>query len=172
MAYPTELNNQYKSEKKAGTTTAKSFPEWHKTYLVNQVVVEEFIPTPLNDDQIDLAIMKLESELMNQEEVVTDEEIEFNILNAPLTKEQVDAIITILSTVDILPEPPAVVYLSKAAHARAIFDEMYLTAVETKINMVRKDCIKRLMLEAGLTKNGAATYLQNIKSKNGLVNRK
>jgi len=54
MAYPTKFNNQYKAEKKAGTTTAKSFPEWYENYklcmaapiTVNDEVVEEETPTP------------------------------------------------------------------------------------------------------------------------------
>jgi hypothetical protein len=45
MAYPTELNNQYKAEKAAGTTTAKSFPEWNKLRLaaleIQDVVIQE-----------------------------------------------------------------------------------------------------------------------------------
>lgn len=56
---------------------------------------------------------------------------------------------------------------SKASKANAIFAEMF--------NMpqvpARKDMIKRAVAEAGLTEKGAATYLQNFKSKHGLVNR-
>ena len=54
---------------------------------------------------------------------------------------------------------------NKAAKARAIFDECY------KMNPVpqRKDIIARAVNEAGLTPAGAATYLQNYKTKNNLV---
>jgi hypothetical protein len=54
---------------------------------------------------------------------------------------------------------------NKAAKARAIFDACYA------MNPVpqRKDIIARAVNEAGLTPAGAATYLQNYKSKKGLV---
>ncbi len=41
MAYPKALNDLYKSEKAAGITSAKSFPEWKKAYDLNQQTVEE-----------------------------------------------------------------------------------------------------------------------------------
>lgn len=55
--------------------------------------------------------------------------------------------------------------VNKAAIANAIFDECY------KMNPVpqRKDILARVKEEAGLTDAGAATYLQNYKTKMGLV---
>jgi hypothetical protein len=55
--------------------------------------------------------------------------------------------------------------LTKAEKARTIFKEMF----EMNPVPARKDMISRAEKEAGLTKNGAATYLQNFKSKNGLT---
>ena len=55
------------------------------------------------------------------------------------------------------------VVITKASVARTIFKE------EMAKQSVRKDIIARLINEAGLTKNGAATYLQNMKKKAGLV---
>ena len=56
---------------------------------------------------------------------------------------------------------------SKASKANAIFASMFA------MNPVpaRKDMIARAISEAGCTDKGAATYLQNYKSKNGLVNK-
>jgi hypothetical protein len=55
--------------------------------------------------------------------------------------------------------------VAKADKARTIFKEAY------SMNPVpqRKDIINRFVSEAGLTKAGAATYLQNMKKKAGLV---
>jgi hypothetical protein len=62
----------------------------------------------------------------------------------------------------------AVVPPTKADKARAIFAECYgMEKVPA-----RGDMIKRAVAEAGLTAKGAATYLQNYKSKNGLVAKK
>ena len=57
---------------------------------------------------------------------------------------------------------------NKAAKARAIFDECYK---QTPVP-ARKDMIQRAVAEAGLTPAGAATYLQNYKAKNNLVQRR
>ena len=56
--------------------------------------------------------------------------------------------------------------VTKADIGRTIFAE------ELAKGSARKDIIARLVAEAGLTKNGAATYLQNMKNKAGLVNHK
>ena len=53
----------------------------------------------------------------------------------------------------------------KADKARAIFKEAYSMSPVPQ----RKDIINRFVVEAGLTKAGAATYLQNMKKKAGLV---
>lgn len=57
---------------------------------------------------------------------------------------------------------------AKADKARAIFDECYAMPTVP----ARKDIIQRAVAEAGLTKAGAATYLQNYKTKKGLVVKK
>lgn len=59
--------------------------------------------------------------------------------------------------------------LTKADLARAVFNDCY-----KDLNQVpqRKDIINRLVSECGLTVNGAATYLQNMKTKAGLVVKK
>jgi hypothetical protein len=54
---------------------------------------------------------------------------------------------------------------TKADKARTIFKEAYGTSPVPQ----RKDIIHRMVNEAGLTKAGAATYLQNMKTKAGLV---
>lgn len=55
---------------------------------------------------------------------------------------------------------------AKADKARAIFNECYSNPAAIP---QRKDIINRFVNEAGLTKAGAATYLQNFKKKAGLV---
>ncbi len=55
-------------------------------------------------------------------------------------------------------------HVSKAELGRTIFNEEL-----AKGTLVRKDVIKRLVSEAGLTAKGAATYYQNMKNKAGLV---
>lgn len=54
---------------------------------------------------------------------------------------------------------------NKADKARAIFSEMFAQSPVP----ARKDMIARAVQEAGLTQAGAATYLQNYKTKNNLV---
>lgn len=70
MAYPTKLNNLYKSEKKSGLTMANSFPEWYKTYSLNQQIVAP---------------------------IQTSEELEAEISSKVLTKEEVTSIVTTLN---------------------------------------------------------------------------
>ena len=167
MAYPKELNNQYKSEKAAGTTTATSFPQWVKL----QQVVDT---SPLTDEQIDIAIMALENELMDKEPMVTltpfinedffsSEEIEAGILSTTLTAEEISAIITTLNT------EPVIASTNKAAQARIIYDQMELAAATSKLALIRKDIIQRFMIALPISKAGASTYLQNIKIKKGLI---
>lgn len=57
---------------------------------------------------------------------------------------------------------------NKADKARAIFSEMFAQNPRP----ARKDMIARAVQEAGLTQAGAATYLQNYKTKNNLVAKK
>lgn len=57
---------------------------------------------------------------------------------------------------------------NKADKARAIFGEMFAQNPRP----ARKDMIQRAVSEAGLTQAGAATYLQNYKAKNNLVQRR
>ena len=51
-----------------------------------------------------------------------------------------------------------------------VFNDCYKDGVDKAPQ--RKDIIARLMNEANLTQNGAATYLQNMKKKAGLVESK
>jgi hypothetical protein len=65
-------------------------------------------------------------------------------------------------------QPEAIVTqvaVTKAEKARTIFKECYAMPQVPQ----RKDIIARMVTEAGLTKAGAATYLQNMKTKAGLV---
>ena len=57
------------------------------------------------------------------------------------------------------------VAVNKADKARVIFAEAYAQSPVPQ----RKEIIGRMVAEAGLTKAGAATYLQNFKTKAGLV---
>ena len=57
--------------------------------------------------------------------------------------------------------------LTKAEKARKIFAEAYPDGKTTV--MVRKDILARFINEAGLTKAGAGTYLQNMKDKAGIT---
>lgn len=56
---------------------------------------------------------------------------------------------------------------TKASIANPILKDMF--ALPPAERPARKDMIAALIGKAGLTKAGAATYLQNFKSKNGLV---
>ena len=63
--------------------------------------------------------------------------------------------------------------VTKADKAREVFMDCYKNYhIDPKSVPQRKDIINRLMSECGLTQNGAATYLQNMKSKAGLVVKK
>lgn len=57
-----------------------------------------------------------------------------------------------------------VVAMSKAALARAIFDDAYKQSPVP----ARKEILARAVAGADLTEKGAATYLQNFKRANGL----
>lgn len=62
---------------------------------------------------------------------------------------------------------------TKADKAREVFLDCYKDYHINPASVpARKDIIARMMKEAGLTQNGAATYLQNFKTKAGLVNKK
>lgn len=63
-------------------------------------------------------------------------------------------------------------HVTKADLARVIMKNMYLEGQNKGFVPARKDVISRLIKEAGLTQAGAATYLQNWKTKMGLVNHK
>lgn len=102
-------------------------------------------------------------------EVVTSEMIEQQIANIQLSDDQIQSIVTTLAepvtSVVTLP-------ISKAAHARLIYDEMDAISITTKVALIRKNIIDRFVAELPISKVGAATYLQNIKTKKGLVNHK
>lgn len=158
MAYPKELNNLYKSEKAAGTTTATSFPEWHKEWKTRIVVptvnVVNESETPILDELV--------KTFTNHP---TSEEIEAEINSKPLTDVEIAAIIAALT-------PPTVVVVGevkKAAKARAIYDEMDAAAKANNVALVRKNIINRFMTELPISKVGASTYLQNIKKAKGLI---
>lgn len=58
----------------------------------------------------------------------------------------------------------------KSDKAREIFNQCYANFhTDPKSVPQRKDIIQRFVTEAGLTPAGAATYLQNMKKKAGLV---
>lgn len=152
MAYPTKLNDQYKAEKAAGLTTAPSFTAWMRAK-----VVEEPSETPILDELVNT--------FTNHP---TSEEIEAEINSKPLTDEEVQAIVAALT-------PPAVVVVgevSKAAHARAIYNEMDAAAKVGNFQLVRKNIINRFVNELPISKVGASTYLQNIKKSKGLIQSK
>lgn len=60
--------------------------------------------------------------------------------------------------------------ITKMDRAIQVFNECYQNGVDKAPQ--RKDIIARLMKECDLTQNGAATYLQNLKKKAGIVNSK
>lgn len=76
-------------------------------------------------------------------------------VTTPETKEVVTAVVTQVAT-------------NKAEKARAIFKECYAQSPVPQ----RKDIIQRAVVEAGLTTKGAATYLQNYRNKQGMVQHK
>lgn len=60
--------------------------------------------------------------------------------------------------------------VKKSDKAREVFNDCYKSFhTDPKSVPARKDIIARLQAEAGLTHAGAATYLQNMKAKAGLV---
>ena len=62
--------------------------------------------------------------------------------------------------------------VSKSKLAQAIFDAHLAEQVKTGVPMSRKAVIGLFMAQAGLTKNGANTYYQNIRTARGLVTAK
>ena len=64
----------------------------------------------------------------------------------------------------------AATVITKADKARAVFADCYPDGKTTTVQ--RKDIINRMVAEAGLTKAGAATYLQNFKDKAGITVKK
>ena len=82
-----------------------------------------------------------------------------------LTKMKARNIMTTANTTAGVTTTSTVVAATKADKARTIFKEAYSMSPVPQ----RKDIINRLVIEAGLTKAGAATYLQNMKTKAGLV---
>lgn len=69
------------------------------------------------------------------------------------------------TTAEVIATPAS---LNKADKARAIFGQMFAQSPRP----ARKDMIARAVAEAGLTQAGAATYLQNYKAKNNLVQKR
>jgi hypothetical protein len=65
---------------------------------------------------------------------------------------------------EVIAAAPAVV--TKADKARVVLGESYADMAKVP---ARKDIINRLVAEAELTPAGAATYLQNFKTKHGLT---
>ena len=155
MAYPTKLNDQYKAEKAAGLTTAPSFTAWMRSKVVEPVVESQ---TPILDELI--------KTFTNEP---TSEELEAELLAAPLTQEQVDSIVATLNPTPVA-EPTTDV--SKAAIARAIYDQMAADCAKNNTALVRKNLINAFMVGCPISKNGASTYLQNIKKAKGLINSK
>jgi hypothetical protein len=84
------------------------------------------------------------------------------------TKLNMDEIVARFILVNTLFEMKKVV-VKKSVQARIIFQEMYDQSILSGTKMVRKDVIARFMAECGLTRNGAATYVQNIKKEHGLI---
>jgi hypothetical protein len=73
---------------------------------------------------------------------------------------------TVETTAAVVANSEVIKAPTKADKGREIMAECY--ADMTKVP-ARKDIIGRLVAEAALTPAGAATYLQNFKSKNGLT---
>lgn len=81
-----------------------------------------------------------------------------------LTKES-ESIMTNATNKEVIVNTAAVI--TKADKARVVFAEAYPDGKTT--TMQRKDIIAKLIVDAGLTKAGAGTYLQNFKSKAGIA---
>lgn len=143
MAYPKHLNEQYKAEKAAGTTTATSFREWNK-YRLGMLEIDASV-----DDKVDEALQQA----------------------GPASLEEVTNIVEkSIEQLEELKEAVQVsVVLSKAALALQIYNEAEANAAAAGIEISRKDIIKRFMVEAELSKAGAQTYYQNIRRKKGLI---
>ena len=171
MAYPTQLNNRYKSEKAEGMTTAKSYPEWYKEYQTKlNEVLATFHPEPetLEVETLLLTHQQLEEEIAALEQDLhedTSEEIEQAIAATPLSKDQVNAIVATLA----IQPTEVVVPVSKASKARLIYQEEEQAALVAKITLVRNKVIKRFMAELPLSAPGSATYYQNIRKSKGLI---
>ena len=136
------------SIKKSKKSTVKSFiTDNNMLTFVNTI---ESIKNVKCEEVIDY------SELDNMIKEVVEEVVEKSFLDTLI--EEVEN--TTINNNVVLQQNVSV---SKASLGRIIFEE------ELKNGLVRKNVIKRLMLEAGLTNNGAATYFQNMKKKAGLV---
>lgn len=82
--------------------------------------------------------------------------------------EQVEQALEIVTN-EVLPAAQEATAQSKAAIALSIYEEEDAKALAKNLKVVRNDVIKRFLAEAGLSKNGAATYYQNIRRKKGLI---
>ena len=147
MAYPKELNNQYKAEKAAGTTTATSFPKWMEMRSAPS-------STALAVIEGEGIVKSVEGELMEKEVVGT--------ALVPVNMPIVDVLAIVEQATEAVKQ-----FKSSADHARHIFEEEYNKAGKT--NPTRKTVVARFMAEVGLTKKGAATYIQNCKRAFGLI---
>lgn len=141
MAYPKHLNEQYKAEKAAGTTTATSFKEWNTHRLAT---LEMNAP-----DKVDEAIQQTGPVSLEEVTNIVEQSIE----QLEETKEMVQE----------------AVKLSKSELARRIYSEVEAASAANNTEISRKEVIKRFMEEAGLSKPGAQTYYQNIRRSKGLI---
>ena len=107
--------------------------------------------TKAKSKAVKVNLVKAEKPVVQQQQQVSQFEID-------LQNAEANATVAVNTTV-----VKTVTAVTKADVARAIFNESY------SMNPVpqRKDILNRFVEEAGLTKSGAATYLQNFKDKAG-----
>lgn len=117
--------------------------------MTTSTTESEFIMTKAKSKAVKVNLVKAEKPVVKIE--VSQFEIDLQNAEANATVAENTAVVKTVTAV------------TKADVARAIFNESY------SMNPVpqRKDIINRFVAEAGLTKMGAATYLQNFKDKAG-----
>ncbi len=142
MAYPKVLNEQYKAEKAAGTTTAKSFPEWNELRLaaIKLPIAPELSIIPENIDQIKLPTI--------------DETLAIAF-----------AALEVVEKAKVVVEAKII----KSKIAEVIFVEAVNAGPLVRKEVVAKFMKAISEGGAGLSIKGANTYFHNLKAKYGLV---
>jgi paraquat-inducible protein B len=141
----------FKAAKAAGTLTDPTMT--FKAYQVEQALIEEFKNLPVVTPEP--SILEEAHQLL---ELIDDT---LTTIDSAVVQLQ-DEVRTHIPDVSTTP-------LKKMGMARQIFNREMDNAVDEERPMNRKTVIQQFLSIAGLSKNGAATYYQNIKREKGMI---